>query len=99
LLVIAVACVAAPISVIRSRRLVFEAWAKFASVLICAFGLIWAGLAFSLLRLGEAVYGPTGVLLTHARIFLGGLCLGLVLAVLIARPYKRMSREKLPTAV
>ena len=94
LVLAAVGCIAAPISVICSRRRVFEAWAKLASILLCLFGLGWTGLAFSLIRMGDAAYGPTGVTLTNARIFVGGVCLGLILALLLARPYRRVTSEK-----
>jgi FtsH-binding integral membrane protein len=99
LLLMAVGCIAAPVSVIRSRRRAFEAWAKVASVLLCIFGLAWTGLAFSLIRMGDTAADPIGVLLTHARTFLGGVCVGLVLAVLIARPYKTVTSEKAQTEV
>jgi hypothetical protein len=99
LLVIAVGCFAAPISVIRSRRRVFETWAKVASILVGVFGLIWTGLAFSLLRLGEAAFGPIGVGLGYVRTLIGGVCIGLIIAILIARPYKSVTNEKAQTAV
>ncbi len=91
---IAAACIAAPISVICSRRRVFEAWAKVASILICVLGLGWTALAFSLIRMDDAASGPIGVILTHARILVGGVCIGLVLAILIARPYKKVTIEE-----
>ena len=94
LLVIAVACVAVPISVIRSRRCVYETWAKMAFILICGFALIWTGLELSLIRMGDAEYGPLGILLTHARIFFAGLFIGLFLGVVMARPWKRVREEK-----
>ena len=94
LLVITVGFVAVPISVIRSRRRVYENWAKAACTLICVFGLVWTGLAISLIRMGDAQYGPTGILLTRARIFLAGVWIGLSLGVIMARPYKRVTGEK-----
>jgi FtsH-binding integral membrane protein len=91
LIIVAVGCFAAPVSVILSRRRVFDTWAKVAAVLVGIFGLIWTVLAFSLLRMGDAASGPTGVALTHARTLAGGVCIGLIVAVLIARPYKRVT--------
>jgi hypothetical protein len=91
---IAVGCVAVPILVIRSRRFVYETWAKMAIILICVFALIWTGLEFSLIRMGDAEYGPIGILLTHARIFFAGVVIGLYLGVVMARPWKRVREEK-----
>ena len=93
-LVIAAGCVAVPISVFWSRRRVFEPWAKVASIVICCFGLGWTALAFSLLRGHDAMSTATEVLLTRARILLGGVCLGLILGVLLARPYRKTTDEK-----
>ena len=99
LLLVATASIAAPIVIIGSRRRVYEVWAKVASILLCAIGLGWTGLAFTLIRMGDAEYGPIGVLLTHARILLAGVALGLIIAVLIARPYKLATNEKTQTTV
>lgn len=93
LIIVAIGCFAAPISVIVSRRRVFEIWAKVATVLVGIFGLIWTALAFSLLRMGDAASGPAGVGLTHARTLIGGVCIGLIVAVLIARPYKNAANN------
>jgi len=93
----AAGCIAAPISVIFSRRQVWEPWAKLASILLCVLGLGWTGLGFSLIRMGDAEYGPIGVILTHARTFVGGVCLGLVLGLLLARPYKRVTSSRTQT--
>jgi hypothetical protein len=99
LVVVAVGCIAVPISVIFSRRRVWEAWAKVASILVCCFGLGWAGLAFSLIRMAGALSAPTEVLLTRARIFIGGVCLGLILGLVLARPYKKVTDESTQRAV
>ncbi len=99
LLVVAVGCIATPISVICSRRRAFEAWAKVASILLSVLGLGWAVLALSLIRMGDAVTSPIGVILTRARIFVGGFCLGLILGLLLARPYRRVTSEKPQTTV
>ena len=99
LVLFAAGCIAAPISVICSRRRVFEVWAKVGSILLGVLGLGWTGLAFSLIRMGDAKSGPIGVLLTGARTFLGGVCVELILGLLIARPYKRVTSEKTPTTV
>jgi len=88
-----------PIAVICSRRRLFETWAKAASILLCVFGLGWTTLAFSLIRMGDAASGPSGVALSHARTLLGGVCLGLILGILIARPWKKVTSEKSQTVV
>jgi|SRR6266850_7776669 len=95
LLLVAVGCITVPVAVARSRRRVFETWARVVSVLLCVFGLGWAGLAFSLIRLGDAASGPLGVGVRQARTLIGGVCIGLGLAILIARPYKRVTIEEL----
>jgi len=92
---VAAACIAVPIAVICSRRRLFETWAKAASILLCVFGLGWTTLAFSLIRMGDAASGPSGVALSHARTF----CLGLILGILIARPWKKVTSEKSQTVV
>lgn len=90
LTIMAVACVVLPISIFRSRRRVFETWAKTASGLACAFGLLWAGIAFTLIHFGDAFSGPIGDALTRARMIVGGICIGVMLAILLARPYKKL---------
>ena len=99
LLVMAVGCFVAPISVIRSRHPIFETWAKIASLLIGVFGLIWTGLEFSLLRMGDTAFGLLGVALGHVRTLIGGVCLGLIIAILIARPYRSVTNENAQTGV
>ena len=98
-LVVAAGSVALPISVFWSRRVVWERWAKVASILICCLGLAWTAFDFSLSRGGDAISAATEVLLTRARIFLGGVILGLVLGVLLARPYKKMTNKTSNTIV
>ena len=68
-------------------------------MLIGVFGLIWTGLEFSVLHMGEAAFGPIGVGLSHVRTLVGGVCLGLIIAVVIARPYKSVTNEKPQTTV
>jgi hypothetical protein len=99
LLAMAVGCLAAPVLVICSRRRVFEPWAKVASILVGVFGLIWTGIEFAVLLLGDAAFGPLGVGLSHLRTLIGGVCIGLIIAVLIARPYRSVTDEKPQTVV
>ena len=99
LVVMAVECLAAPISVICSRRRVFEPWAKVASILVGVFGLIWTGLEFSVLLLGDAAFGPIGVALSHVRTLIGGVCIGLGTALVIAWPYKTATTHEPETPV
>ncbi len=94
LLVVAVGCITVPILLFSSRRRVFEPWAKVASILLCLLGLGWIGIAFGLLRMGDVATGPIEVLLTRARIFLGGVCLGLTLGLMLARPYRKVTDER-----
>lgn len=99
LLAMAVGCLAAPVLVICSRRRVFEPWAKVASILVGAFGLIWTGLESTVLLLGDAAFGPIGVALSHVRTLIGGVCIGLIIAFVIARPYKNVADERAETVV
>jgi len=101
-LVLAASSIAVPIEAICSRRRVWEPWAKVASVVLCLLWLGWAGLALSLIHMAQAVdvvFDPYGIVLTHARIFVAGNGCGLALGLLIARPYKRVTREQTPAAV
>ena len=85
---------ALPAAVLCSRRLIFETWAKVVSILLCIFGLGWTAIAFILVRLKDSGSGPIEVGLGLTRTFIAGICIGLILAFLIARPYKRVTLEK-----
>ena len=95
----AAGCLAAPILVICSRRRAYEPWAKVTYILIGFFGLIWTGLESAVLLLGEAASGPIGVALSHIRTLIGGVCIGLTIAVVIAKPYKSVPNERTETTV
>jgi hypothetical protein len=99
LVVMAAGCLAAPVLVICSRRRAYESWAKVTYILIGVFGLIWTGLESAVLLLGDAAFGPIGVALSHVRTLIGGVCIGLTIAVVIARPYKSVPNERTQTAV
>jgi len=68
-------------------------------MLIGVLGLTWTCLEFSVLRMGDAAFGPIGLWVSHIRTLTGGVCLGLIIAVLMARPYRSMTSEKPQTTV
>jgi len=94
LLLVAVGCIALPFSVFCSRRRIFETWAKVVSILLCVFGLSWSALAFSLIHFEDSAADPLKVALSSVRTLLGGICIGLSLGMLIARPYKKVPNEE-----
>ena len=93
-LLVAVGCIALPFSVFCSRRRIFETWAKAVSILLCVFGLGWSVLAFGLVHYEASVSDPLKVVLSRVRTLLGGIYIGLVLGMLIARPYKRVPKDE-----
>ena len=73
----------------------YAGWAKIASALACIAALGWAGLGFYLLHPRHLhISRDTYFALLAVKHLLGGVCIGLVFSVLLARPYRR--RESLP---
>jgi len=89
-------CIALMISAFASKTYVFQSWAKIVSVLISVCWLIfWEGKAI----LNHWVLSrSTSIVIEDATRFCGGIGVGLLIAFIIARPYKRISDEKTPAA-
>ena len=83
LLVGAIFSIALPIVVWFDRKRVFVAWARITSIIACIAGLGWAFLgwliAIATLDDYSRIEGIKGML--------GGICIGLVLSLLISKPY------------
>jgi len=79
-------------SVLFHTRRAYSSWAKLASVFACLAGLTWGALGFFLMqpRNPEITRHTYSVLLAFEHIC-GGLCLGFILSILLARPYQKKS--------
>ncbi|MGA2222640.1 MAG: hypothetical protein ABSH21_12860 [Verrucomicrobiia bacterium] len=87
-----------PILIFASRRCVFAVWARFSSLLVCLAGLGWGVLGFVLLHQRSSMSPHAYFALGRIKALLAGLCVGLVLSILIARPYQKVTREKTENA-
>ena len=77
------------ISVFFSRRQIYQAWAKVASLLVCIFGVSWGITGLILIHWSSSISSHTQFILYSVRSPLVGVCIGLLLCVLIAKPYKK----------
>jgi hypothetical protein len=88
-----VGSIAFSIETFVSRRRIYDTWAKIASVFVCIFGLSWAVTGFLLPHF--AVSSSTHTVLIMMQSFCCGVSCGLLLSIVIARPYKKVTHEKL----
>jgi hypothetical protein len=72
-----------------SRVRNYLSWAKVSSLLACFAALGWGGLGLSLPNLNLRVSPHAYYSLVHTKGLLGGMCLGFVLTILLARPYQK----------
>lgn len=76
--------------VFLSRNRVYVAWVKLAAIIICLVGLAWGSLDWVLLH-WESFHLTRGTYdrLHGVRGLLGGVCIGIALAVSLSRPYRK----------
>jgi hypothetical protein len=76
-----------PILVCFHRKRVYVTWAKIASLMACIAGLGWGflGLALSYSSIAGLDYSR----IEGIKGMLGGICIGFVLSIIIARPYEK----------
>ena len=86
--------IAFPCLMFLTRCRIYDAWARVVSVLVCIFGLGWAVVGFVLIHAETITPGFGVYALMGAKPTLGGVCIGLVLSILIAKPYKNKTLEK-----
>ena len=83
LLVGTIFSIALPVVVWFDRKRIFVAWARITSIIACIAGLGWAflGWLISISTMDDysRIEGIKGLF--------GGICIGLVLSIMIARPY------------
>ena len=96
-LVLSVAGMGGPIILVCgaffSRNRIYAKWAKTAYIIAIFAGLVWGILGFIVWR-PVHVSPQTWIFLLHIKDWSGGIATGLVLSVLIARPYEeRMSAD------
>jgi hypothetical protein len=89
-----VGSIAFPIWMFSSRRRLYETWARVVSVCVCIFGLGYAVSGFILAHLEASSSGSAHIVLIMMRSFCCGVGSGLLLSILIARPYKKVTHEK-----
>ena len=72
-----------------TRTLVYQPWAKVAACVACIAGLTWG--VFGILLYGSVVVlsHDRFTALRHVKGLLGLLCVGLVVAILVTRPYRK----------
>jgi|ERR1035437_807859 hypothetical protein len=76
-----------PILVCFHRKRVYARWAKIISIMACIAGLGWGVLGLVLLH--SSIVISDRLRLEGINGMLGGICIGLVLSVMIARPYEK----------
>ena len=77
-----------------SRRRIYDTWAKVASILLCIFGVSWALIGIRLAHLEASTSGSAHIVLIMMRSFCCGVSVGLLLCIIIAKPYKKVTHEK-----
>jgi uncharacterized membrane protein len=79
--------------IFRGTRRIYVVWAKLTSILACIAALGWGALGLFLLHPPASI--PRHILsaLTQTKGTLGGICLGFVLSILIARPYQKVAKS------
>ena len=82
-----------PIVTFANRCRVYAAWAKTASILVCIVGVAWGFLGLGLLYLNSSMSRQAYFTLGRVKTLLGGICVGVLLAFLIARPYQKVKHE------
>lgn len=80
--------------VFMGRRRVYAAWVRLAVLIICLAALAWAGLDWVLLHSRSfRLTGGDYDRLVGIRGLCGGICIGIVLSISLARPYQTRKRE------
>ena len=76
-----------PIFVCLNPKLAFALWARIASVFACVFGIAWVLLSFRLSYafISDLNYDFYGAYCLKG--LFGGICIGLVFCIIVARPY------------
>jgi hypothetical protein len=82
------------ISVLFSRNYFYKPWAKAVSIIVCACGLVWGGGRF-ILDYAD-ISKSSQLVLGDVRRFSCGMGVGLLLAFIIAKPYKMVREESKP---
>ncbi|MGH7953774.1 MAG: hypothetical protein ACREFE_17895 [Limisphaerales bacterium] len=78
-----------------SRREVYERWAKIVCILVCIFVVVWGSSGLIMLHWRHTLSSNTFDYIHTARCQLGGVIVGLLLSMVIARPWKKITVEKL----
>jgi hypothetical protein len=81
-----------PISTIFSRTYSYAPWAKLASILVCLLGLAWSVGGLVLPHLDISIH--VSIVLNTVRRDCVAVASGLLLSVIIAKPYKKIAVEK-----
>src|SRR5271170_2165344 len=79
--------IALPVVVCFHRKLKFARWARTVSILACITGMAWGILCLKLLDMEGPDAG--NFRLDQIKEKLGGICIGLALSIIIARPYEK----------
>ena len=76
-----------PIVTCFSRKRIYASWARIASLAACVAGLGWGVLGYVLLH--STVSVSESVRLEGIKGMLGGICIGLAISIMIAKPYEK----------
>jgi len=76
-----------PIVICFSRKRIYASWARIASLAACVAGLGWGVLGLVLLH--STVSVSESVRLDGIKGMLGGICIGLAISIMIAKPYEK----------
>ena len=76
-----------PIVTCFSRKRIYASWARIASITACIAGLGWGVLGLVLLHLTVSV--SKSIRLEGINGMLGGICIGLAISIMIAKPYEK----------
>lgn len=81
-----------PISMFFARRRIYLVWAKIVSIVLSVFGL--GTVALDYIFWCRSMPWRSHVIVGMAHALLGGICIGLALTILIARPYQVVAGDK-----
>jgi hypothetical protein len=88
-------CISLPIIAFFSRHETYEKWAKIVCILLCIFGVSWAVSGFILIHWEHSISRHIYFILRSIRGNVEGICIGFLLSLAIAKPFKKLERDKL----
>jgi len=93
-----VGCITLPIIAFFSRHEVYEKWAKIVCILLCILGVSWAVSGFILIHWEHSISRHVYSVFNSIRGNVEGICIGFLLSLAIAKPFKKVTLDKLQSS-